>query len=73
MNPTHKIIHDDARCPWCNSTQRAVRLDVPGFRHGCYNDWHFPKCKNCGCGKYSHGHEWGCQRYEAMEVEQVAA
>ena len=68
------MITQSKTCPWCKSPDKAVRLEVPGFRMGCYNDWHKPLCKNCGKGAYSHGHAWGCQRYEAVEVlaEQAA-
>lgn len=54
-------------CPWCKSTDKAVFLKVPGFRMDCYNDWHFPLCKNCGKGWYSHGNAFGCQKYEAVK------
>lgn len=47
----------EARCPWCKSTDRNVRLDVPALKIHCYNDWHFPLCV-CGKTKYAHGYSW---------------
>lgn len=50
-------------CPWCHSDSKDVALIVPVFGFVCYNDWHRPHCRNCGGGKFSHGHEFGCQEY----------